>query len=1034
MFYLVISTFFGNHGKFGSAVFVNGNSTATIENSTFRNGQAQRGGVSDLSYHSTIHISSSTFSENSAFQGGAINAQESSNLYINKSIFDNNKAYYGSALFIIDNSSSYVECSNFTSNVAEVAAAVYVQQNSNLTLGFSSFINNTGKDIAAIALTDHVFSKVYSVHFIENKADYGSILVIQNSCLDMETSELISNEGWYISCIRIANDSASTLQYTDFIMNVALNNSTALHIHSVGTINIWNVHNFTMSGCNFINNTSIWASALSARNVSYMHIHNSTFHGNIGSALWIQETRELIIEDCYLIKNRPNIFEEGTVLTLFNYTNGYISESYFIGNIAGDQSAIIIQEHSSLTMYRCHLENNTGSTGVAALKQVYLNVTDTKFVSNAAHEGAGIALEQGTAVFIERCMFLRNTAEIGSAIQGRNNVTIKIADTNFEENVSNQVGTVTVRRNGDITVEDCKFYSNVAGQGGAIHLSYHTNATIVETVFNGNRAGPKTTHKTKPLYNTPKLNQESDQITQPVGGAIVANGNVTLTLLLCHFVSNSAPYHDSFGGALLLMQDVSVTILSSIFELNAANMGGAICAQFNVTLLIEETFFSQNSARGNGGVIQAESNVSIVMSRANLSRNIADIVSTIDTRIQSSLQITESHFMGNVAETQISLLSALSSKVILENCQFFKNRANRLPLIFFEKSAAIINNTEIRDIGNETTNIIAATGSKLTILHCKFSNNTPQPPRRNPMTMLFDASLVVINRNTRLEIENCLFSRNYETIIVNAVSNCTVKVERCTITENYRIGLVLADKGNEIIFESTRIEYNLAIQSSGLINLFQETRLMDLFQESALLIRNSRVTNNSASQYGRSGIINGNGNTKISIRSSTFSSNTAIGDGGVISYRGGGLNSTIKVVDSNFLHNHATAQGAAMYIENCNIVIDSCIFEGNTSPVDSALSLVDIKNLRTSNTNFKSIRWPSIDTTQRKLENTTYRTYKTTFERQNETTRSFETDFIDNITILKIMAYHNQFDGSYTVSYEETPYASGQETFFLSFT
>ena len=225
-------------------------------------------------------------------------------------------------------------------------------------------------------------------------------------------------------------------------------------------------------------------------------------------------------------------------------------------------------------------------------------------------------------------------------------------------------------------------------------------------------------------------------------------------------------------------------------------------------------------------------------------------------------------------------------------------------------------------------------------------------------------------------------------------------------------------------------------------------RLTNVISGSHLLLAHSNFTNNTGSDKGTvvdssAGVVNivdcqmtnnqGNNdggivyslNSNISIWNSTFGQNQAEGFGGVISVEGKG--SYLQVAMTSFVDNHAEGHGSAICaVQFADIALDSSTLIGNTASLQSSIYVSDIASLRISNC--------YIDMPEKQyglyfdsdlLTLTDFMTLNTVLTKMGNTLSSSSTNnFLEEAKKLAFISIINE-EKNYTVSQEETPYASG---------
>ena len=216
----------------GGAMIVT-QSNITIENCTFWENSAERGGAILGKLQSTISISDTEFEGNhikcsdlSDCFGGTLYIVDSSHLSANNCKFHNNSAHgyaNGGVIAVIAGMVSIQE-SIFALNRA-IDGGVMFSQSSCINISASIFRNNKAEHIGAVLLDIRSLITVEDITFISNSADQGIIYLVESA-------------GIFQGNILISDNTGSLLMYysnatfkgnTTFTSNKANNISTSFH-------------------------------------------------------------------------------------------------------------------------------------------------------------------------------------------------------------------------------------------------------------------------------------------------------------------------------------------------------------------------------------------------------------------------------------------------------------------------------------------------------------------------------------------------------------------------------------------------------------------------------------------------------------------------------------------------------------------------------------------------------------------------------------------------------------------------------------
>lgn len=172
------------------------------------------------------------------------------------------------------------------------------------------------------------------------------------------------------------------------------------------------------------------------------------------------------------------------------------------------------------------------------------------------------------------------------------------------------------------TIENCRIVGNSAYEGGGAYI-FDGSPTFIDTVFEDNQA---------------QLN----------GGGALVTGAANLaspTFTGCSFADNTAQR----GGG-VAVQDASMVVTGSTFELNVASNGGGAISGSNSTYSISGSSFVANSTPQTGGAIQDFTSV-LQVTDSTFSENTATIFGGAISADNTSLWLTGGVLSGNSAMT-----------------------------------------------------------------------------------------------------------------------------------------------------------------------------------------------------------------------------------------------------------------------------------------------------------------------------------------------------------------------------------------------
>ena len=307
------------------------------------------------------------------------------------------------------------------------------------------------------------------------------------------------------------------------------------------------------------------------------------------------------------------------VLENIVFKNGYSSGKFNNGG------AIVLMEHSSLTIKNCVFKNNVAykSNGGAIATGYYtkLNIQHSKFLNNKAVRvsskpwpndimglGGAIEVHVGSKLKLTDSTFKGNSGFVSTVLvmsyseaTGIKTSTVNVKGCLFEKNKANINGAFYLDEYGKGSILKTKFKKNTAKEGGALVLDASKSALVKDCTFERN------TGKVGAGISVFKFNNKASKVkiekcsfknnyAKFSGGAIYSDcGKVTVTN--SKFTGNKAALT---GGSIYIMAG-SLVLKSCIFKNNKAKNGAAIIVHNKNFIVAKATKFINNIASDRGG-------------------------------------------------------------------------------------------------------------------------------------------------------------------------------------------------------------------------------------------------------------------------------------------------------------------------------------------------------------------------------------------------------------------------------------------------
>ena len=389
-----------SHGSKGGGAMIVVESSIMIENCTFRDNSAERGGAIFAEIRSSVNIFDSEFidnhirTESSECFGGALYII-SSNLSAINCEFHNNSAhngYYshyanGGVIAVIRGNFSIQECF-FAFNKATDGGVVF-SQSSCIYINASIFTNNSATHIGAVLHLDNR-SKITADNtmFTNNKAELGIIYLVESSCIFQGHTEISDN----IGSLLMYYSNATFKGNTNFISNNMPNIST--HFHKGGAITAIRSSVSFQGQSNLSHNTADNGGAIHAiASKLYVHIgthiisNNSASESGGGIYLFLSEFK--CEYNCKIVILGNSAGKGGGVYSIASIlTTVYGSQINFSLNTASMHGGgIYLEVSAKLNILIVHAREST------KLDEINLKPESSKhsllFINNSAGEYGG---------------------------------------------------------------------------------------------------------------------------------------------------------------------------------------------------------------------------------------------------------------------------------------------------------------------------------------------------------------------------------------------------------------------------------------------------------------------------------------------------------------------------------------------------------------------------------------------------------------------------------------------------------------------
>ena len=327
---------------------------------------------------------------------------------------------------------------------------------------------------------------------------------------------------------------------------------------------------------------------------------NNIVHGN-GGAIYYSGDSNLVLNNCVFINN------SATNLLWSNYlSNG--GAIYYSGDSDLVLNNCVFINNSATNLYNSYLSNG-GAIYYSGDSNLIVN--NCNFTNNLAYNDGGAIYCEAASVTLTDSNFTNNSAGYGGAIF--NNGSLTINNCNFTNNTAINYSDYpysdkdggAIYNNGNLSANNCVFTNNSAERYGGAICFEEGNVILTDCNFTNNMAanyggggGAIFSHWEA---NLTIISSNFTDNSAEIAGAIYNTGAANLTS--CNFINNSA-YHDygCSGGAISnCFGDMNLT--ACYFKDNSAYDGGAISNEGWENLIINCTDFYNNSATNGGAIL-----------------------------------------------------------------------------------------------------------------------------------------------------------------------------------------------------------------------------------------------------------------------------------------------------------------------------------------------------------------------------------------------------------------------------------------------
>ncbi|MEP4651790.1 MAG: choice-of-anchor Q domain-containing protein, partial [Ilumatobacter sp.] len=315
------------------------------------------------------------------------------------------------------------------------------------------------------------------------------------------------------------------------------------------------------------------------------------------------------------------------------------------------------------------------SVGASGVSITTLTITDSTFEANVAGSNGGAVTfngqnEPGNTVIVDGSTFEDNTASAdGGAISLLNGGSARIASSRFANNTGSQDGGAVHGRDANIVLDHVVVTDNDAGDGAGVALEFTMGSpfadpnvlTITDSTIDGNVAAGQggAVHA---IEATVRIDDTTVRGNQALSGGALFLDDSFLTSDRSTYNANTAT---ALGGVAYLPDSGAgaatsgATFTNVTANANSAADGGVVRSESRGSTTIRHSTFTDNTASGRGGAIDANGPLaiehSIVYGNTTTTTNAPEIDGVVNSLNWSFLGVPTDTTIATGANNQIGV-------------------------------------------------------------------------------------------------------------------------------------------------------------------------------------------------------------------------------------------------------------------------------------------------------------------------------------------------------------------------------------------
>ena len=661
------SRFEGNEGYWGGSVSMQ-SANVFLEDSEFRNGRAEKGGVLFAETGSAVSIERCSFTDNEASEHGGVGLIVSSSVsLIGSNMSGNSAADVGGSLRLTD-STLQIEACHFQNGNGSLGGFIHMRRSA-ANISDSEFARGTATQGGSIASDEgsQLVSRDLVFKSSSARRNGGAVYASQNSSLSFINATFVSNTARaHGHCISI--DASRVYAKQSLVTNnMGVDEGAFLRAANYSSAEIFDA--------TFLDNFADFGGVVSVRTMSTVGVYGSLFSGNAaavgGGSFHCDEDSTLFIHLCRFTNGTAG--ESGGFITSFG-GEIRISSSYFANSSAVIGGCFSFSARTNITINNstisfCKGQNDGGAVRASNSTVVAKNIIMANSTSD--HGAGGITCQSMCRLSVADSSFEANSGVIGGAMSLMHSSVATVTGCGFFGNTGQQHGAAVNVMASDATLSHCVFTNGSAMYGGAFSIGSNAQVNLSDSSISygmSSQRGGAVSISAKSVFQMRNVSMENNT-SLGVGGAIYAEASSTVHVQNSSFLGNQAI---AFGGGINMLSGSELIGDALIFDENSARegQGGNIFSETTYRVQISNSRFSNGIADNGGSVLLRSVEVDSVLVNCSFEGNSALSYGGACVVANSAARFENCNMMGNRAGQMAGSLSVVNSTVDIHNCHF----------------------------------------------------------------------------------------------------------------------------------------------------------------------------------------------------------------------------------------------------------------------------------------------------------------------------------------------------------------------------